>query len=158
MKKAQEIIIVVNAIAINHEGKFLLTKRRSQNLTWEGKWQFAGGTMEFGESPEQTLAREIQEELGMSVEIISPYPIAKTYVWSDLTAGGQGDPEHVSGRHVLLLDYLVSIGDQQPQPENREIQDWGWYSLEELVDMDTLPLVQEFALEAQKIVEREQLV
>lgn len=150
MIETKQTLIVVNAIPINELGQFLLTQRRSDNPEWNGKWQFAGGTMEFGESPEQTLAREIQEELGISVEIIYPYPMAKTYVWSE-------DPENVSGRHVVLLNYLVSIGNQQPSADSSEIQDWGWYALEELVTMDTLPLVQEFALEAQKIIEREHL-
>ena len=72
----------VLGLAINKEGKYLLTRRHEPgNSRIHKKWQLPGGGLEFGESVEQVLAREMEEELGLSVRIIYPYPIVRTHVY-----------------------------------------------------------------------------
>ncbi|MFH1845315.1 MAG: A/G-specific adenine glycosylase [bacterium] len=48
-------------------GKLLIQKRRLDNV-WPGLWEFPGGVIEKGESPETALVREFQEELELAVE------------------------------------------------------------------------------------------
>ena len=97
----------VLGLPIRSDGKFLLTRRYAPGYkTQHNKWQIAGGTMEFGETPQQTLSRELFEELRVSVRIIFPYPIAKTYVWC------KEQTELDYDAHVILLAYLVDVSNQ----------------------------------------------
>lgn len=58
--------------AIFNGNRFLIVKRSDYARGEHGLWELPGGRMEFGETPEQTLIRELQEEVGLSVEIIKP--------------------------------------------------------------------------------------
>ncbi len=49
-----------------HEGKVLVQKRRPDDV-WPGLWEFPGGCIEKGETPEQTLRREFMEEVELGV-------------------------------------------------------------------------------------------
>ncbi len=53
---------------IEQDGK-ILAAQRSAAMTLPLKWEFPGGKIEAGESPEECLIRELQEELGVSVHI-----------------------------------------------------------------------------------------
>jgi len=54
----------VTAAVIMQDGKVLLT-RRAKDETMAGYWEFPGGKMEAGESPQACLERELHEELGI---------------------------------------------------------------------------------------------
>ncbi len=60
------MIIVVGALIVQG-GKFLLAERSHGEL--KGKWEFPGGKLEKGETEEEALVREIEEELGVQVVI-----------------------------------------------------------------------------------------
>ncbi len=61
-------IIEVSAGLVFRDGKLLITQRPSGGHL-AGLWEFPGGKRETGESFEQTLHRELMEELGIEVEI-----------------------------------------------------------------------------------------
>jgi len=58
----------VVAAVIEYGGKVLIARRKCSSGLG-GKWEFPGGTIEPGETPEQCLARELQEELGIEPEV-----------------------------------------------------------------------------------------
>jgi len=58
----------VTAAIIEKDGKILIAKRKAGD-TLANKWEFPGGTVEAGETHEQCLAREMQEEFGIEVSI-----------------------------------------------------------------------------------------
>jgi 8-oxo-dGTP diphosphatase len=64
---AEERHIKVVAAIIRKEGRILIGKRRVG--TFAGKWEFPGGKMEPGETPEECLARELAEELGVEARV-----------------------------------------------------------------------------------------
>lgn len=63
-------IIHVVAAAIEKDGNFFCAQR-PEGKSLGGFWEFPGGKLEAGESPEQALVREIREELNSEIEIIS---------------------------------------------------------------------------------------
>ena len=63
-------IINVVAAAIERDGK-IFCAQRPEGKSLGGFWEFPGGKLEVGESPEQALVREIKEELNSKIEIIS---------------------------------------------------------------------------------------
>lgn len=61
-------MIKVTAAVIEKGGKILIAKRRKSDRMG-GKWEFPGGKLDIGESPESCLRRELEEELGIDAEI-----------------------------------------------------------------------------------------
>ncbi len=63
----------VVAAIIKQDEKILATQRGYGDLA--GGWEFPGGKIEPGESPEQALVREIHEELGATIAIDAPFMV-----------------------------------------------------------------------------------
>ena len=67
--------IVVAAIVVDDLGRLLIAER-PEGKFMPGWWEFPGGKLEFGESPEDGLAREVREELGIAVGVGDPFHVA----------------------------------------------------------------------------------
>lgn len=63
MGKPRQVVAVI----IERDGKYLIAKRK-KNDALGGMWEFPGGKIEPGESPEECLKREVMEELGVEAE------------------------------------------------------------------------------------------
>jgi len=61
------LVLVAACALIDTDGRVLLAQR-PPGRTMAGLWEFPGGKIEAGERPEQTLIRELKEELGITVE------------------------------------------------------------------------------------------
>ena len=64
---AEVNLTLVVACALIDIDKRVLIARRPQGRTMAGLWEFPGGKVERGERPEQTLIRELNEEIGITV-------------------------------------------------------------------------------------------
>ena len=94
--KSRKIVEVAVGVLIRPNGDFLLTSRPPGKV-YEGYWEFPGGKLESGETVEQALRRELQEEIGISIGPVQAwkvetvdYPHAlvrlnfcKVFEWSD---------------------------------------------------------------------------
>jgi len=61
------LVLVVACALVDPDGRVLIAQR-PEGKSMAGLWEFPGGKVEPGERPEQTLIRELAEELGVAVE------------------------------------------------------------------------------------------
>jgi 8-oxo-dGTP diphosphatase len=70
-----KLLIVAAAALIDGDGRVLLA-RRPKGKAMAGFWEFPGGKLDEGETPEGALVRELKEELGIDAEAQCMAPIA----------------------------------------------------------------------------------
>lgn len=113
--------LLVTAAIIRQEDDLLIT-RRPTGSRYPGFWEFPGGKMEEGESPEQCLARELLEELGVRSAVDNIFATAfHNYPWGD----------------VLLLAYHCRL--LQSPIRNLGVAEHRWVSPSQLSDYPMLP-------------------
>ncbi|MBB5044816.1 (deoxy)nucleoside triphosphate pyrophosphohydrolase [Shinella fusca] len=66
--KQRRILLVAACALVDADGRVLLAQR-PEGRTLAGLWEFPGGKVEPGETPEETLIRELDEELGITTKI-----------------------------------------------------------------------------------------
>jgi 8-oxo-dGTP diphosphatase len=71
------LVLVVACALIDPDGRVLIAQRPPQKAM-AGLWEFPGGKVEPGERPEETLIRELNEELGIAVQepCLAPFTFA----------------------------------------------------------------------------------
>lgn len=72
-------ILEVVAAVLERDGTFLACRRRPGKAA-AGRWEFPGGKIEYGETAEEALVREIREELGVGIRVTGHFT-------TDVTAG-----------------------------------------------------------------------
>ena len=103
-------MIAVVAGLVMREGKLLIA-RRPNGKHMAGKWEFPGGKLEKGESPEKALERELFEELGVQTETGRVYHvIAHSYPEKDVllmfyrSRVTGGEPEAIEEAEIRWID------------------------------------------------------
>lgn len=124
------LLLVVAAALVDAAGRVLLAER-PKGKTLAGLWEFPGGKLDPGESPEAALARELAEELGVEAAAAAMQP---------LSFASHAYP----GFHLLMPLYLLRTW--RGLPEGREGQALAWVPVGELqayaMPPADLPLVQ----------------
>lgn len=128
----QKQITIVVALIKNEKNEILLAKRfEPENKIAHNKWEFVGGGIEAGESPEQAIVREIKEEAGVEAEIIRLLPKILTHTY---------EPSPGSKIQIIMIIYECKIisGNLTPN-KNEQIGELKFISKEELSSYDCLP-------------------
>jgi 8-oxo-dGTP diphosphatase len=112
------MIEVVCGLIEDNEGR-VLACLRPEGKHLGGKWEFPGGKIDPGETPEAALIRELQEELGVEVRIEAEFtPVEWDY----------------SGRAIRLIPFCCAIISGTPTPlEHADIR---WISAPHLGELD----------------------
>ncbi|AAX75224.1 hypothetical protein P053_03031 [Brucella abortus 01-4165] len=81
--KKRRMLLVVACALVDQDGRVLLAQR-PVGKQLAGLWEFPGGKVEPGETPEETLIRELQEEIGITTKIpcLAPLTFA-SYTYDD---------------------------------------------------------------------------
>ena len=92
---------------IERDGRYLLARRR--DIGW---WNLAGGGMEYGETVEEALAREVREEIGCQITIrrlvgVYSKPRKREVVLAFLCALAPGSPEPETSEEVSEVAWFV---------------------------------------------------
>lgn len=113
--------LLVTAAVIMKEGQVLLT-RRPVGSRHAGYWEFPGGKVMAGESPEDALGREMKEELDVEVDVGRIYEVAYyRYDWGP----------------VLILAYQCQI--KNGGLKNVEVAEHRWVNYSDLSTYRILP-------------------
>ena len=113
--------LLVSAGIIHRNGQVLVGQRRS-NDRHALKWEFPGGKVEYGESPQQALIRELREELQIEARIGSEL--------------ARYEHDYPSGSRVHLLFFAVP--EFKGEPNGRVFEQICWTDLETLPELDFL--------------------
>ena len=117
------IVLVVAVALVDVDGRVLIA-RRPEGKTMAGLWEFPGGKMADGETPEAALIRELQEELGIDTRQSCLAPIGfASHAYADF--------------HLLMPLYVCRVWRGEITP--REGQEIAWVRPVRLADYPMLP-------------------
>lgn len=103
------------ALALIHrDGRWFLQRRPASQRVLPNRWEFPGGKLEPGESPQEALEREVMEELGVRVRASQALPAV------------EGSP--------TLHPFRVVV-----EPEPHTGLPWGWFTPEEILRLPIPP-------------------
>lgn len=103
-------VLVVAAALVDADGRVLIAQR-PDGKQLAGQWEFPGGKVEPGETPETALIRELQEELGITVKqaCLAPFVFAShTY----------------ESFHLLMPLFLIRRWEGEPEAREHKALKW----------------------------------
>lgn len=114
--------ITVSYMCHDGKGNFLLNKRSTNCRDEHGRWDFGGGGLDFGETVEGNLKKELQEEYCVeptSIEFLG---------YLDLFREMEGNKTH-----WLSLEFLVEVDREKVKNgEPHKFEELGWFRLDNL--------------------------
>ena len=104
------VVIVIACALIDPDGRVLVAQR-PEGKSMAGLWEFPGGKSEAGELPEETLIRELREELGITVKpaCLAPFTFA-SHSYTDF--------------HLLMPLYVCRRWEGTPAPLEHAALKW----------------------------------
>ncbi len=116
--------VLVSAVALVDADGRVLIAQRPEGKSMAGMWEFPGGKIEAGETPEAALIRELQEELGINT-------------WSSCLAPLTFASHSYENFHLLMP--LFACRKWEGIPQGREGQTLKWVYAKDLRDYEMPP-------------------
>ena len=107
--------------AIFSEHNKVLAMKRAAHKPAAGKWEFPGGKIEPGETPEQAIKREIREELNIEITSLAHFDNSKT----------------ITAEWEVELDCFLVESDSMPT-ESTDYDEMHWVEIDNLHNLDWL--------------------
>jgi 8-oxo-dGTP diphosphatase len=133
---SERLFPVVAAALVDAQGR-VLVQQRPPGKQMAGLWEFPGGKLESGETPEAALVRELAEELGIAVDPADLAPL--TFA-----------SEPLGGKHLLLLLYLCRAWTGAPAALDAVAL--RWVTLDEMRALDMPPADRPFIAALQRVI------
>ncbi|RLF11110.1 MAG: NUDIX hydrolase [Thermoprotei archaeon] len=103
-------LLAVDAVVLTKRGSIVLVKRRKP--PYQGHWALPGGFVEYGETVEQAVVREVKEETGLEVEVKG-------------LIGVYSKPDRDPRGHVVSVAFLtLEVGGQLRGSEETEVSEF----------------------------------
>lgn len=128
----RSLVQVAVGVLVRTDGAFLLTSR-PEGKAYAGYWEFPGGKLEAGETIEEALRRELQEEIGITIQ--------NCELWKT---------ERIDYPHALVQLNFCKVTQWTGELQMLESQSCAWQQLPVLVTPvlpGTVPVLQWFAQE-----------
>jgi 8-oxo-dGTP diphosphatase len=128
--KSKRLRVRVAALIENEAGEILLIKQKKKNKDY---WLLPGGGIEFGESAESSLKRELQEELSLELQS-SEFLLLNESI----------DPN--GNRHIIQIVFRVKLKSHEPKIPKTEkaVIEFGFFSREQIFDLEIRPNIKDF--------------
>ena len=108
-KLADTDILLISAVAlIDRDGRVLMAQR-PEDKPMAGLWEFPGGKIEPGETPETALIRELKEELGINTAASCLAPLS-------FASHSYGASDNQAAFHLLMMLYVCRRWQGRPRP------------------------------------------
>ncbi|CCZ21729.1 nUDIX hydrolase (NudG) putative dihydroneopterin triphosphate pyrophosphatase (NtpA-like) [Acetobacter sp. CAG:977] len=131
MNEKRILNVVAAALVKKEDGKLLLA-RRPAGKSLAGLWEYPGGKIEAGETPKEALARELEEELNITVLPSEMHQFEKTVFEYEafilnmelfICFSWSGDPTPKEGQEISWTDvcFLGLERDKYPMPPADEV-------------------------------------
>ena len=115
-------IIKVVAAILQKEDKILIA-RKKEGKPLAGYFEFPGGKIEKGETPEESLARELMEEMNIKIDV-------KEYVGESIYDYGNGKVSELLGYTAEIIEGDIVLTDHD---------EYRWVTLEEVCNYNIAP-------------------
>ena len=130
-EKTRNQFIIAKSLVVNDKGEVLFVRRKRKfHKEAHNKWEFPGGKIDFGESPEDTTKREAKEETGYSVEIDYLLPKILSSKWVS--------PEREAQQ--ILICYVCKLTGGEKALGDHAVGDIKWFKIKDApADSECLP-------------------
>ncbi|MCB1160458.1 MAG: NUDIX hydrolase, partial [Leptospiraceae bacterium] len=127
-RKAKKMRVRVAGIIENENGEILFIQQKKKNKEY---WLLPGGGIEFGESAEEALARELKEELNLDTND------SKFLFFSESI-----DPN--GKKHLIQIVFYVRVESYKAEIKDKALVDFAFLSHDKILTLEIRPAITEF--------------